>query len=163
MNCPSRVDETILHPHWNQNPPFLAPDLTTRQDLSGIANSREHKYACQSAESASAVGADALFVQYQDPYEKHGLSAILRCEGLSLRDGQHFLKGQRTSRLKFSISNLEHYFQAKHSALWWMGTGCLLTLINAVQLLTNQGLIPLPSVSNSSTGKSTPWHRDLEN
>jgi hypothetical protein len=43
MNCPSRTDDTLLHDEWNQNPPFLAPDLTTRQDLNGISNTREHK------------------------------------------------------------------------------------------------------------------------
>ncbi|KAL4890654.1 ZIP zinc transporter-domain-containing protein [Aspergillus ambiguus] len=43
MNCPSRTDDTLLHFDWNQNPPLLAPDLTTRQDLNGISNVREHK------------------------------------------------------------------------------------------------------------------------
>lgn len=42
MNCPSRTDEDIiLNPTWNQNPPRFAADLTTRQDLNGIANARE--------------------------------------------------------------------------------------------------------------------------
>ena len=41
MNCPSRTDDSIEHPGWNQNPPSLAPDLTTRQDLNGISNARE--------------------------------------------------------------------------------------------------------------------------
>lgn len=45
MNCPSRTDDTLLHCDWNQNPPFLAPDLTTRQDLNGISNARELKDA----------------------------------------------------------------------------------------------------------------------
>lgn len=40
MNCPSRNDEDPRHPDWNQNPPPFAPDLTTRQDLNGIVNSR---------------------------------------------------------------------------------------------------------------------------
>ncbi|KAL4878807.1 ZIP zinc transporter-domain-containing protein [Aspergillus karnatakaensis] len=43
MNCPSRTDDTLPHEDWNQNPPFLAPDLTTRQDLNGISNTREFK------------------------------------------------------------------------------------------------------------------------
>lgn len=43
MNCPSRTDDTLLHDEWNQNPPRLAPDLTTRQDLIGISNAREHR------------------------------------------------------------------------------------------------------------------------
>ncbi|KAF1841570.1 Zip-domain-containing protein [Cucurbitaria berberidis CBS 394.84] len=42
MNCPSRTDEDLLlNPGWNQSPPRFAADLTTRQDLNGIANSRE--------------------------------------------------------------------------------------------------------------------------
>jgi len=42
MNCPSRTDEDILeNPGWNQNPPRFAADLTTCQDLNGIANARE--------------------------------------------------------------------------------------------------------------------------
>ena len=40
MNCPSRTDDDLDHPSWNQNPPSLAADLTTRQDLNGIVNSR---------------------------------------------------------------------------------------------------------------------------
>ncbi|KAL1998347.1 hypothetical protein VTN02DRAFT_6360 [Thermoascus thermophilus] len=44
MNCPSRTDPEILdHPDWNQNPPQLNADVTTRQDLNGIANSREQR------------------------------------------------------------------------------------------------------------------------
>ncbi|KAL2823727.1 ZIP zinc transporter-domain-containing protein [Aspergillus cavernicola] len=43
MNCPSRTDDTLPHCDWNQNPPFLAPDLTTRQDLNGISNVRQFK------------------------------------------------------------------------------------------------------------------------
>lgn len=43
MNCPSRTDDTLLHDGWNQSPRFLSPDLTTRQDLDGISNTREKK------------------------------------------------------------------------------------------------------------------------
>lgn len=43
MNCPSRTESPLDHPEWNQNPPLLNADLTTRQDLNGIANSRENK------------------------------------------------------------------------------------------------------------------------
>ncbi|KAK3905460.1 zinc-regulated transporter 2 [Staphylotrichum tortipilum] len=46
MNRPSRTEDDLEHPTWNQNPPFLAPDLTTRQDLNGIANTREHRQGC---------------------------------------------------------------------------------------------------------------------
>ncbi|KAG2016858.1 hypothetical protein GB937_006060 [Aspergillus fischeri] len=43
MNCPSRTDDTLLHCDWNQNPPSLAPDLTTRQDFNGITNARVYR------------------------------------------------------------------------------------------------------------------------
>lgn len=39
MNCPSRTDEPE-GTGMNQNPNALAADLTTREDLNGIANSR---------------------------------------------------------------------------------------------------------------------------
>lgn len=39
MNCPSRTEEPE-GTGFNQNPSSLAADLTTRQDLNGIANSR---------------------------------------------------------------------------------------------------------------------------
>lgn len=42
MNCPSRTDDTLEHDQWNQNPPLLAPDLTTCQDFNGIVNAREN-------------------------------------------------------------------------------------------------------------------------
>lgn len=43
MNCPSRTDEILDHPGWNQNPAALAADLTVREDLNGIANLREQR------------------------------------------------------------------------------------------------------------------------
>jgi metal iron transporter len=39
MNCPSRTEEPE-GTGYNQNPSSLAADLTTRQDLNGIANTR---------------------------------------------------------------------------------------------------------------------------
>ncbi|KAG8530970.1 uncharacterized protein KY384_004327 [Bacidia gigantensis] len=40
MNCPSRTDEPLQYDGLNQNPSGLAADLTTRQDLNGIVNTR---------------------------------------------------------------------------------------------------------------------------
>jgi zinc transporter 1/2/3 len=40
MNCPSKTDD-VMNPGWNQNPPRFAADLTTCEDLNGIANARE--------------------------------------------------------------------------------------------------------------------------
>ncbi|KAK0663920.1 putative transporter [Cercophora samala] len=55
MNRPSRTDDDFEHPDWNQNPPFLAPDLTTCEDLNGIANAREQRNG-PSGGTASAFG-----------------------------------------------------------------------------------------------------------
>ena len=52
MNCPSRTDETLEHPGWNQNPSPLNPDITTRNDFNGVANSKVHR------RHASGVGGD---------------------------------------------------------------------------------------------------------
>ncbi len=41
MNCPSRTDEPPESDGYNQNPNALSNDLTTNQDLNGLANSRE--------------------------------------------------------------------------------------------------------------------------
>ncbi|KAL8993212.1 MAG: hypothetical protein Q9188_007385 [Gyalolechia gomerana] len=43
MNCPSRTDENEERPGWNQSPPGLSADVTTRADLNGIANLRTHR------------------------------------------------------------------------------------------------------------------------
>jgi len=40
MNCPSRTDEPLEGDGHNQNPNELSNDLTTNQDLKGLANSR---------------------------------------------------------------------------------------------------------------------------
>ncbi|KAL3477135.1 natural resistance-associated macrophage protein-domain-containing protein [Aspergillus californicus] len=43
MNCPSRTDDTLEHPGWNQNPSPLNADSTTREDFNGMANSKVHR------------------------------------------------------------------------------------------------------------------------
>ncbi|KAJ0159929.1 hypothetical protein CTA2_8874, partial [Colletotrichum tanaceti] len=64
MNCPSRNDDiTLEHPDWNQNPPFLAADLTTCEDLNGIANAREQRRARGAAGDASAGRRDEMNYQ----------------------------------------------------------------------------------------------------
>jgi len=43
MNQTSRTDDILGNPGWNQNPPALNAEATTREDLNGIANSREQR------------------------------------------------------------------------------------------------------------------------
>ena len=74
MNCPSRTDEVPEADGHNQNPNALSNDLTTNQDLNGIANSRVLRggdsLSIQSA--GQAVEADRV-PQSVDPHgdEKH--------------------------------------------------------------------------------------------
>lgn len=61
MNCPSRTDEPLEeHPDWNQSPPFLSPDLTTCQDLNGMANARVHRKGSDGAGAGTGSGGGGL-------------------------------------------------------------------------------------------------------
>lgn len=60
MNCPSRTDNTLGNPGWNQNPAPYSPDTTTRNDFNGIANSRVHRK--NATGSGGAVGEDTLSI-----------------------------------------------------------------------------------------------------
>ena len=57
MNCPSRTDEPPRDAGWNQNPPGLSADLTTRQDLNGIVNLRTNQDSSEQADDARSEGA----------------------------------------------------------------------------------------------------------
>jgi metal iron transporter len=60
MNCPSKTDDTLPHPTWNQSPPRLAADLTTCQDLNGIANTREQRESENKLANTQIEGADEV-------------------------------------------------------------------------------------------------------
>ncbi|PCH07211.1 Natural resistance-associated macrophage protein [Penicillium occitanis (nom. inval.)] len=63
MNCPSRTDDTLDHPTWNQSPPHFDPDTTTRNDFTGTANSTAHRR--HAAGSSSAAGVDAISIDHR--------------------------------------------------------------------------------------------------
>lgn len=70
MNCPSRTDQdTISNPDWNQNPPSLPADLTTREDLNGRVNDRQFKGDSGAAFSSSDSlgGIDVVIERSIDP------------------------------------------------------------------------------------------------
>ncbi|KAK9427617.1 natural resistance-associated macrophage protein-domain-containing protein [Lipomyces doorenjongii] len=69
MNCPSRTDDTILHPTWNQSPPHLNRDLTTRQDFNGIVNLREQRESGNNAANMPISGVDEEDTPPQKPSE----------------------------------------------------------------------------------------------
>lgn len=57
-SCPSRTDEPYEGEGHNQSPNHLAADLTTNQDLNGIANSRETRNRDARAILGSPAGQD---------------------------------------------------------------------------------------------------------
>ena len=57
MICLSKADESFYrHLTWNQSPSPLAASHTTRQDLNGISNLREHVDADQDDGSGGSNG-----------------------------------------------------------------------------------------------------------
>lgn len=58
MNCPSRTDEPPRDAGWNQNPPVLSSDLTTRQDLNGIVNLRTNPESKKGQDDSKAQSED---------------------------------------------------------------------------------------------------------
>ena len=69
MNCPSRTDEPLETDGWNQNPPGLAADLTTREDLNGLVNRRTQR------ESNSRAGNDKSIDTPDQTLNPHPLPA----------------------------------------------------------------------------------------
>ncbi|EED24396.1 transporter protein smf2 [Talaromyces stipitatus ATCC 10500] len=56
MNQPSRTDDALDHPGWNQNPPPLNADATTRNDFNGIVNLRDRRnHSLQTTTSPDGV------------------------------------------------------------------------------------------------------------
>ncbi|EAW25006.1 NRAMP family metal ion transporter [Aspergillus fischeri NRRL 181] len=68
MNCPSRTDDTLEHPGWNQNPPALNADITTRNDLNGIANSKVHR---RHASGMGGVSGEGIMETDSQPHSQH--------------------------------------------------------------------------------------------
>ena len=57
MICLNRADEgSLRHLTYNQSPPALAANQTTRQDLNGISNLREYVAASQDDASGGGTG-----------------------------------------------------------------------------------------------------------
>lgn len=81
MNCPSRTEEPE-GTGFNQNPSALSADLTTRNDLNGIANSRELR-------RIPSIGIDAVVEPLPDAdFEKKKQSGCADMEAVAL-DGKN--------------------------------------------------------------------------
>ncbi|OAA67349.1 natural resistance-associated macrophage protein [Niveomyces insectorum RCEF 264] len=70
MNCPSRTDEPPRSDGHNQSPNPLSNDLTTNQDLKGLANTRQlRRSPSPSIGSAGLAGATTLPIDVLEPLE----------------------------------------------------------------------------------------------
>ncbi|KAL2786403.1 ZIP zinc transporter-domain-containing protein [Aspergillus keveii] len=124
MNCPSRTDDTLPHSDWNQNPPFLAPDLTTRQDLNGISNVREFK------EGAGIMGLSRHCLHDAELPSSHksqrdAFRSLHRGASLTLSGRPNFHMDSRQS----SFEKLKSWF------LWLLSVLCTAIFISASGLI----------------------------
>jgi len=90
MNCPSRTESPLDHPEWNQNPPPLTADLTTRQDLNGIANAREQRE--HGSMSEGSLGGSLPPDSAGNLNQQHGPSAPAGGKGSGIGQPQHELE-----------------------------------------------------------------------
>ncbi|KIX01732.1 uncharacterized protein Z518_09458 [Rhinocladiella mackenziei CBS 650.93] len=147
MNCPSHVDDSLLHPTWNQSPPFLASDLTTRQDLSGRANSREHKYGDQANDGVSTYPMHELLEPCADTTKKRPV-ASLGGEELPRETIHRSLKGLYTSPPQLNDYFLGRVYHAAYFTLHILGTGCFLAvLLCGIKILADHCLGSAPSAA----------------
>ncbi|KAJ5082152.1 Zinc/iron permease [Penicillium argentinense] len=136
MNCPSRTDDTLLHDEWNQNPPQLAPDLTTRQDLIGISNARVKR----DDEKGSALLEGTLDLAYAPSVGKQGVGDRLDLvDEASLTQSGRLVTGKDPSPIISNSQNLNqnnnHFFSAqriKDWALWLLSVVCVSILITRI-------------------------------
>lgn len=150
MNRPSRTDDDLEHPTWNQNPPFLAPDLTTREDLNGIANSRVMKNTPGgSAAALSLLSEGSPFFGQNDPEcdesEFDGMElSELDCASLT-RGPVIFLRVEIVplkERLHQLLSRLSH--SKAWGWTWWIASVLATSL-----LLSSLGLTPSRGASDA--------------
>ncbi|KAF9883056.1 hypothetical protein FE257_004135 [Aspergillus nanangensis] len=66
MNCPSRTDDTLEHPGWNQNPPVLNADQTTRNDFNHIVNAKVHRRHASGVAGAAGEGITVTEPEHYD-------------------------------------------------------------------------------------------------
>ncbi|KAL8779681.1 MAG: hypothetical protein Q9213_006828 [Squamulea squamosa] len=76
MNCPSRTDEIDERSGWNQSPPILSADTTTRADLNGISNLRTGQDTSTLSHAPSQVDGwidvDDPDMECKGPMPEHG-------------------------------------------------------------------------------------------
>ncbi|RAL17558.1 NRAMP family metal ion transporter [Aspergillus homomorphus CBS 101889] len=110
MNCPSRTDDTLEHPDWNQNPSALNADVTTRSDFNGLANSKVHRRHASGMGGAIEEGISAMDHR---PHSLDGNETEVeeKCPGgvVSVTPGDHIPGGNSGSPCRSLKSTLRSY------------------------------------------------------
>jgi solute carrier family 39 (zinc transporter), member 1/2/3 len=145
MICLSKADEgTFRHLEYNQSPRSLAAEHTTRQDLNGIANLREHVAAGQDGDggcNSDGGGADT------DEKRRHGGQPPGGPETEST--GRWLVMPspcRRQAACSFRLSGREAVLPLPSFAAVW-GWGSWLASVLAVSLLVNYVASPRPSTA----------------
>ncbi|KAF2191684.1 Zip-domain-containing protein [Zopfia rhizophila CBS 207.26] len=139
MNCPSRTDDILLHPGWNQNPPPFASDLTTCQDLNGIANARE----LGDADTIRFGCKDAQGIELEERIPQNsGMSCVNAGKGAScpLRGPCTCPKTSTGVEYLAGLSGMNHQLPSstfKNWAWWLLSVLCASTFISYI---TNSNL-----------------------
>lgn len=166
MNRPSRTDDDLVHPTWNQNPPFLAPDLTTREDLNGIANSRELKSAAGGAAAALSLLSERSLFSAQNNLESDDCRFLFPLCNPTCFLGVRTLRPPQLTRsldscLRVEIVPLQErlhrlFSRISHSKAWswtWWAVSVLAmsTLLSTLGLTPTRAAAPAPATTQPAT------------
>ncbi|KAF3394674.1 Zinc-regulated transporter 2 [Penicillium rolfsii] len=131
MNCPSRTDDTLEHDEWNQNPPLLAPDLTTCQDFNGMVNVRENQ---DDGGNSSRLNRGFQWKDVPPFKETEKGNSLPSGRGMTLTLSGHpapFKAGSQANQEDQYSSNLTPYQTIKSWALWLLSVLCASVLISS--------------------------------
>ncbi|PYH45268.1 NRAMP family metal ion transporter [Aspergillus saccharolyticus JOP 1030-1] len=110
MNCPSRTDDTLEHPDWNQNPSALNADVTTRSDFNGLANSKVHR---RHASGMGGTTEEGISPMDHRPHSLDGNETEIeeKCPGgvVSVAPGDHIPGGNSGPPCRSLKSTLRSY------------------------------------------------------
>ncbi|KAM5456203.1 hypothetical protein MaudCBS49596_001224 [Microsporum audouinii] len=160
MNCPSRTDEDLVHPGWNQNPPFLPSDLTKREDLNGRVNDRQYRDGRDLSSSSLACPGGA-FESHDMIVEATPSPASLPFADAKLaRYREEFCSATKETPstvcgLTAQTHPFKRWFVRYQSYFWWMAATIAATLvvyrIGAMFRTHSPSKVPMKKAKRAST------------
>ncbi|KAL9100204.1 MAG: hypothetical protein Q9163_004387 [Psora crenata] len=114
MNCPSRTDEPPKHDGLNQNPSELSADLTTRQDLNGLVNTRTSQdFSTKPDDPRSGMTESTKYDRPEfpadcNPSPPNGGSGHFRPSSSPARPSHSIVQGARISSFRRTFVDIAH-------------------------------------------------------